>query len=77
MEQNLIYKAEPKVHSSAVDFRGKASLRTLVNYLQDSIGTQAQELGLTLEPCPSLEERKIGQLNFLPWFKKINWIKKK
>lgn len=49
MIENLIYQAEYKVHTYEIDFRGRARLSSLLNFLQDSAGAQALELGFSVE----------------------------
>lgn len=49
MKENLLYQAEYKIHTYEIDFRGQARLSSLLNYLQDSAGAQALELGFSVE----------------------------
>ncbi len=49
MEEELIYRAEYIIHTYEIDFRGRARPDTLLNYLQDTAGAQAQELGFSVE----------------------------
>lgn len=49
MKENLLYQAEYKIHTYEIDFRGRARLGSLLNYLQDSAGAQALELGFSVE----------------------------
>lgn len=49
MEEKLIYRREYLIHTYEVDFQGKARLDSLLNYLQDAAGGQAQEMGFSVE----------------------------
>ncbi len=49
MKENLIYKAEYKIHTYEIDFRGRARPHSLLNYLQDAAAAQALALGFSVE----------------------------
>jgi len=49
MEEELIYRAEYIIHTYEIDFRGRARPDALLNYLQDTAGAQARELGFSVE----------------------------
>ncbi len=49
MDESLIYRREYLIHTYEIDFRERARPNSLLNYLQDAAGGQAQEMGFSVE----------------------------